>query len=131
MSKEYSKEELWKLYKNLPEELKEAIFSEKIAEDIYRICERYGISECGKLSKIVGHTFLGILPPSEIEETLRKELLLTSGKAKKISNEIHRFIFYPFKKEISLIYSKEIETLKEDTKKEIEKKRDIYREPIE
>lgn len=137
MLREYSKEELWKLYETLPEELKEAIFSEKIAEDMFRICERYGIEECSKLSKIVGYTFLGVLPPFEIQKVLQKELFLSSEKAKRISDELYRFVFYPLKNSLASLYSKEFKIPQEKEeeeakiKKEIEEKRDIYREPIE
>jgi hypothetical protein len=43
MPEEYTKEQLWKLYEKLLEELKEAIFSEETANSIWDICSRNGI----------------------------------------------------------------------------------------
>jgi hypothetical protein len=142
MKKEYSKEELWKIYEKLPDELKEAIFSYKTAEDISNICERHGISEGEKMSKIakyVGRVLMGLLPPSDFEETLEKEVGIGKETAKGIRREVEMLIFYPVRKQLEEIYKIEISppakpkitpppTFEE---KPTPQKRDIYREPIE
>lgn len=136
MLKDYSKEEIWRLYENLPEELKEAIFSEIVAEDLYKICKRNKIKDCPKLSKIVGYVFLGLLPPEKLKETLKSELFLTSKESEEVFQEIERFVFFPYRRGLSILYGKKIEEPfeeKQTTEEKIDEKeiRDIYREPIE
>ncbi len=153
MAKEYTKEELWKLYKKLPEELKETVFSETTANNIFNICARNGIEDdrTSKIARFVGHVLIGLLPPDEFQETLEKELRLEVDPAKKVAREIFRFIFYPVKTILEEVYKKEIAppaspsaisptakssgeapptgTIQEE--KSEEEKKDIYREPIE
>ena len=59
MPKEYTREQLWKLYEKLPGELKEAIFSVGTADSIYDICERNKIED-DRVSEIARYT--GRLP---------------------------------------------------------------------
>lgn len=146
MEKEYTKEQLWKLYKKLPEELKEAAFSVENAENIESICKRNGIEEekISKITKFVGQVFLGLLPPNEFQENLEMELNLEKETAKKVAREINRFIFFPVREALEKLYKIEIAPstieekivtpteIKPKEKKPEEKPRmDIYREPIE
>ena len=110
MPKEYTKEELWKLYEKLPKELQEAIFSNETADQIGNIGERYELSEeaTSELAGCVGDVLLGILPPAEFQETLEKELKLKKEVAKGVTREIERFIFYPVKVNLEELYKIEI-----------------------
>jgi len=132
MKEEYSPEKIWKIYRNLPENLKEAIFSVETADNIYNICEKNGIDKVSRVAKLVGYTLLGLLPPEKLQRMLKKELKITPALAKKVTQEISRFIFYPVRKSLSEIYKietlhQEIETASQESKKT----QDIYREPIE
>ena len=142
MEKEYTKEELWKIYEKLPDDLKEAIFSGKTAEDIFSICTRYGIEEGEKMSKIakyVGRVLMGLLPPDEFQETIEKELNLEKEMAKKIGRDVEMLIFYPVRASLEEIYKTQISPPAPPTKiappPTIKQKpsppKDIYREPIE
>jgi hypothetical protein len=143
MEKEYTKEEFWKIYERLPEELKEAIFSEETGENIFKICSRYGIEEGERMSKIakyVGRVLMGVLPPNEFQQTLERELNLEKEVANGISREVEMLIFYPVRNPLKEIYKVEIAPPARPTKipsPETEEKpptppkRDIYREPIE
>ena len=156
MAKEYSKKELWQLYEKAPQELKEAIFSEETAESIWNICLRNEIEDqrVPQISRRVGHVLLGILPPDEFQDVLEKEVKLEKDVAKKVAQEIHRFVFYPVKTNLEELYKIEITPLiksikaaplsKEEpllTKTTIEEKptpskavseeKDTYREPLE
>ncbi|MCD6528228.1 hypothetical protein J7K44_01155 [bacterium] len=149
---EYTREQLWKLYKKLPEELKDAIFSEDTANSIGEICERNGIEEkTSEVARYTGRVLLGILPPDEFQTALEKEVGLVKDKAKKVAREINRFVFYPVKESLVSLYRTEIPpartpsvpppeikppSLKEEglsipKEKPEEKRVDIYREPIE
>jgi len=153
MPKEYSKEELWNLYKKLPEELKEAIFSEATADNIFNICTRNEIEDdrISEIARYVGRVLMGVLPPDEVQKTLEKELGLKIDLAKKVTQEISRFIFYPIKPVLEELYKIEIAPLTKPSvvppttkplegappievspEEEIERtKEDIYRETIE
>ena len=139
---EYPKEQIWKIYEKLPEELKEAIFSEGTAESIGNVCEKNGIDDPEKVSEIArltGDVLLGLLPPDEFQETLEKELNLKPDVAKKVNAEIHRFVFYPIRESLSVLYQTQIvppgmpkrPAKKAPPEKKEPKKKDVYREPIE
>lgn len=150
MPKEYTKEEFWKLYEKLPQELKEVVFAEDTADNIYSICERNGIDDerISEIARYTGRVLLGILPPEEFQETLEKELKLEKDVAKKVAQEISNFIFYPVKSSLEELYKKEItpstsptvvpptvkssETVPLSEEKPVPPSaKDIYREPIE
>ena len=104
MPKEYTREQLWKLYEKLPEELKEAIFSVGTADSIWDVCEKNEVEEVSKVAKYAGYVLMGVLPADEFQETLERELKLKKDKAKKVAQEITRFIFYPVKSSLEEIY---------------------------
>ncbi|MCK4454338.1 hypothetical protein KAU51_03260 [Candidatus Parcubacteria bacterium] len=133
MKAEYTKEQIWKLYEKLPDDLKEAVFAEKTADDIYSICTRNNIEEAKipEVARLTGNVLLGILPPEEFRNTLKKELNLEKDIVEKIGFQIERIIFFPVKKELNEIY-----TMKTTPKSSVEEKaktnkKDVYREPIE
>ena len=142
MPKEYSQEELWSLYDKIPEELKEALFSDNVATAIHNICERNEIENTLRLTKLIGFVLLGILPPEKFQMTIHEELNLSVEVSEKVSQEISRFIFYPVKDDLSAIYGKEIspvppkpgETIPSEekpvSKKVIPPRKDTYRESI-
>lgn len=146
MAREYTKEQFWKLYEKLPQELKDVIFAEETGDNIYDISKRNGILE--KLDQIVeyvGQVLIGVLPPDELQETLEKELELDKERAKRIGQEINRFIFYPVKANLEELYKIEIAPPagvrpsvpkkaappEEELEEEKPKREDTYREPIE
>ncbi len=104
MPKTYTKEELWKVFDKLPDELKEAIFSAQTADNIWNICERNEVEETQKVSELVGHVLLGLLPAEGFQRALEQELQLEIEKAKKVAQEINRFIFYPVKPALDQLY---------------------------
>lgn len=144
MAEEYPKEELQKIYESLPDDLKEALFSEKTAGDIYDTCVENDIEEKNlEVAKYVGYVLLGLLSPDELGKTLKEKLAMTDGLAKKISQKIARLVFSPLKARLEALYKIKIETPVEPSgesakgeppKEEAPKKRlgkDIYREQIE
>lgn len=138
---DYPKEQLRKLFEKLPQELKEAIFAAENAEYIDEISKRYGLDDekGGNLAIFTGRVLLGILSPEDFQETLEEELKLEKEKAKKVAQEINRFIFYPVKESLRQLYSPEIMTEEAKPAEEFEEKKekekptgpDVYREPIE
>ena len=141
MTKEYTKEELWKLYEKLPQELKEAVFSEETADHIYDICIRSGIEDerISEIARYSGRVLMGILPPDEFQKTLEIELKLKPDIAKGVAQEINRFIFYPVKTNLEELYKIEITPSAKPTKitpppeekPPTQSGEDVYRETIE
>lgn len=136
------KKEFLKLYKKLPEELQNLISSDEMGDSLEDICTRYNIlSYLYEINNYVGQVLLGLLPPNEFEETIQKELNFQKEKAKRITREVNRFVFYPVKSSLEDMYNMEIAPMaKMKVKlpiikggKKIEKptKNDTYREPIE
>lgn len=141
MPKEYSKEEIWKLYEKISPELKEAIFSEETAESIWDICSRNRIEDerISEIARYTGRVLLGILPPDDFQETLEKELKLEKSVAKRAAQEINRFIFYPVKPLLEELYKIEITppakptgiTPPPEEKPTAPSGKDVYRESVE
>ncbi len=144
MAEEYPKEELQKIYEALPEDLKEALFSEKTADDIYDVCVENGIEEKNlELAKYVGYVLLGLLSPDELEKTLKEKLTIADESAGKISQEITRLVLLPLKTNLEALYKIKIEISTEPSEKTPEQglpeekptktslKKDVYRETIE
>ncbi len=139
MPKEFTRDQLWKLYKDLPSELKEAIFALETIDSIYDICSRNEIENAQGVAKGIGYVLLGVLPPDDFQETLKKDIGLDQEKAKKVAQEINRFIFYPVKPALEEIYKIEIAppakptgvTPPPEEKPTTPPSKDTYREPIE
>lgn len=109
MAKKYTSEQFWKLYEELPQELKDALHNEKTGNNIYDICKRNGILDnLDQVVEYVGQVLVGVFPPDEFEETIKKEIKLEKEVAKKVAQEINRFIFYPVKSSLEEIYKIEI-----------------------
>ncbi len=84
MPEKYTREQFWKLYEKLPQELKDALFAEETGENIHNTCERNKVEErLGEIVDYVGQVLVGVLPPEEFQETLEKELKLEKDIAKK------------------------------------------------
>jgi len=146
MSKKHTSEQFWKLYEKLPQELKDALFAEETGNNIHNICERNEIEKyLGEMVDYVGQVLVGVLPLEDFQEILEKELKLKKSAAKKVAQEINRFIFYPVKPALEEIYKVPITpppagpkvALSPEAAAPSEEKpttppaKDVYREPIE
>ncbi len=106
MPEDYPKEELQKIYEALPEDLKKAMFSAEVANNISDICTDNDIekSKEKEIAKYVADVFLGLLPHAEFEKTLKEKLILNADLSRKISREITRLVFLPLKVSLEAIY---------------------------
>ena len=138
MSKELTENQYWELLQKIPPELKEALFSEKTANNIFNIAERNNVEELQTLSGYVGDVLLGILPPDGFQEVLEKEIGIETRTAKRVAMEIYRFIFHPVKESLEELYKIEIAPLAkmkvtpppQERPPTPPKKDDVYRELI-
>ncbi len=135
----YSREKLWELYKELPDELKRVIFSEKTADYIRQICyDKAGLLKSEKTIQVAentGYVLMGLLPPTEFKETLIKEVGLKEEEAKIVFSGINDFIFFPVKELLEKMYDEKIEktgfsfSLKEKPKGEEEEEKEEETKP--
>lgn len=139
MPQKYTKEQYWKLFQKLPEELKNQMLSEETADNVFNVCDRNDIEEVTVVSSSVGDVLVGILPPDKFQEAIEEKLELSKEVAKKVAQEIYRFILYPVKADLEKLYRMEIAPLAKMpvTPPPLEKpptpsvKEDVYRELIE
>ena len=143
---ENQKDFFWKTYEKLPDNIKEALFSEENFNIVSEICEANGLTEensKSQLMKYVGKTLMGLLPIKEFPIILELELDLDSEKARNISWDIDRRIFSHLRISLNKLYTSNVAEKKEvsdNTKKEgsEEKKEeakpvnpnDPYKEPL-
>ncbi|MFA5013619.1 MAG: hypothetical protein WC520_03620 [Candidatus Paceibacterota bacterium] len=92
---EYTKEFFWSVYKTLPEDLKEAIFSERNNEIIYNICSKLGLDEekISIVAKYTGRVLMGLLSLKDFPVTLELELNIDENLANQISISIDNSVF--------------------------------------
>ncbi len=140
MPKKYTQEQFWELYEKLPQELKDALFAEETGNNIYDICKKNGAEKnLEAIVDSVGQVLVGVLAPEDFQENLEKEMGFKKETAKKIAQEINRFIFYPVKPALEQLFKIEItssekptETTTESAQKpETPPDKDTYREPVE
>jgi len=130
---EYSKEELWSLYKQIPKDLQRATFSEQVGKDIRKICDKNGITDEDlilKITKNVGYVFLGLLSPDKFSEELQRDLKIKKETADQISGGLTNIVFLPLKKSLDILYEIEIKAIKITEPAKKEPAIDIYKEKI-
>ncbi|OGF85659.1 hypothetical protein A2Z63_02435 [Candidatus Giovannonibacteria bacterium RIFCSPLOWO2_02_44_8] len=92
---EYSSRQLNELYKKLPWDLKDALFSEASANSIRAIGEKYNfqIKKIGILADETGLVLFGVLHPKDFIPDLAQKLGVDKEVAKKIAEDVNREIF--------------------------------------
>ena len=105
-TKQYTREEMQKLYTKLPQELKDIINSADTGEHLSNACERNGVPDelIPHVAKTVGNVLMGASLPTEFQGALVKEVGLKKSVAQAVAHEINRFIFYPVKLQLEQIH---------------------------
>jgi hypothetical protein len=95
MEQEYTKDYFWEIYKQLPEDLKDALFSDKNNEVVTHICTQAGLNEeqLAIVAKFTGRVIMGLLPLNEFPITLELELNISQDLANQINRQIYISIF--------------------------------------
>ncbi len=134
---EYTKEQLWELYEQLPEDLQKAVFSEDIGSKVQGICYDNNVTDnkiFTEILKNVGYVFLGLLSPSEFKKVLQGLKVKNAGL---ISARINNEVFAELRESLEALYEIKIgfEKVKKPSpaKSSVakKKKQDKYLEPIE
>jgi len=134
MYRNYTQEEFWKLYKGLPINLQNALFSEETGNNIEKICRRYDIEDdFSEILNLVGQVLLGLLPIEEFEKVLIRDVGINMSNAREISREIIRFIFFPVREELTELYGlgSPSEKILGEEPTPSTKQEDAYREPLQ
>ena len=107
MEEKPTKEFFWKTYEKLPEDLKEAIFSESNNEAVKTICSRFDLSEdqTSLIAKYTGRVLMGLLPLKELPITLELELNIDEKVVEDIIKELTYAIFKHLRVSLNKIYS--------------------------
>jgi len=95
MVQKLSSEQFWKIYQKIAPELKETYSSEETGNNIYSACEKNDVLD--NLEDIIiltGNVLLGVLPQNDFQEEVEK-ICTDAQVAKKVSQEINRFVFLP------------------------------------
>lgn len=123
--------QLMEIYKKLPEDLKDAIFSVDSADITRNIGEKnkLTIDKIGELASETGRVMLGITHPNDFISNLADRLETDKEKARAIANDINEQIFKPVRDSLRKIHNIREEGTdvqhsvlhREDILKEIEK----------
>ena len=135
-----SREQFLELYKDLPEELQYAMSSERTIDTTEQLIKEYQLSEnhSSVLIEVIGHTLLGVSPPSECAQRLVRAGI-SKKDAEQISQTVNRVIFFPARRILSELYQEEVKTEdkegQEKQKTEVSRKKktdtpDQYREDV-
>ena len=143
---QYTKDELWKIYEKLPQELREAVFSEQTADDILNSCERNDVERVSDVAHYTGFILMGLILPQDFAKTLQERVALPKDTAESVARDINRLVFYPVKPALEQLHRMEIEVTakvvtpqpgeqneqpEEQEKPEEPRGPDSYREPLE
>jgi len=129
MEQEKLKDFFWRTYEKLPEDIKEAIFSENNDEAVKKICARLSLTEeqTSIVAKYVGRSLMGLLPIDDLPVTLELELNIDEQVSNNLVRELNYAIFKHLRVSLTKLYSGEyVPEIPEEV--EEEKKDDIIKE---
>jgi len=118
---EYTKEQLQELYGQLPKDLQDAVYSNKIGELVRDACQKNGLQDSfTNILKQVGYVFLGILPPDEFKKVLNNPAVFS-----KLNNEI----FFNLKNSLDPLYGIKLEKVPEAKHAPAAEKKPVPQQP--
>lgn len=105
----YTQEQLLKIFKNLPEEVKDAIVSVDTADAIKNIGDKYKlhIDQMGVLASLTGGVMLGTLKPHDFLSNIQGKLNISLETAGEIVKDINTAIFFPIRQQLKVIHNLE------------------------
>lgn len=112
-----SPQEFREHYEKLPQELQDAIFSEITAQKIEVIANNHNAGRLvSEIARLTGRVMLGILPLNHFIQALSEHIGVDQQTATSIAQDINRYIFFPVRDALRLIYG--IDSLTEPTQKQ-------------
>jgi len=100
-----TKKQILEKWDNIPETLKEALFSDEIETIILKICQNHKLNDqqIEIIGLAIGDVLLGFLPPALLSQQLEKDGF-PSDLTASISKEINEKVFAPLIEELAQIY---------------------------
>lgn len=119
MTTHYTPQQTKEQYEKLPDALKEAMFSADIAEKMFALGKKHGltIEKTGFMAEEAGLVILGLLPPREFADSLAERLNVSKDDAQTIASEVSHQIFFPLREALKQTHQIEVgegAILKED-----------------
>lgn len=104
-------------YEKLPEDLKQAVYSEDIALKLFDLGRKYGITieKNGFLAEEVGYVILGLEKTEEFPKYVKERLDFDDEETAEIVKEINQQIFLPIREALKKAHQIEIKDLEEKT----------------
>ena len=104
-----NKNNLQEAYANLPQDLKDALYSIDFAKTIQTIGTDQGllIDQTGKLAEEIGFVMLGVTHPDKFADTIVRKLSISTEKAYAITKEVNEKIFLSIRASLQKIHSGE------------------------
>ena len=105
--KNFTEQEIAQMYDNLPEDLKDAIFSVDTTNLVNEIGKKHtlAIDKIGDLANETGMVMLGVTHPNEFVANLADRLGTDKEKARAIAQEINEQIFKPVRDSLRKIHN--------------------------
>jgi hypothetical protein len=102
----YSQKEILDKYENLPEDLKEALFSVNTAKSIQEVGKNNNLTveKVGILAEETGLIMMGLIPTNQYIPRLTKRLNVKKEQAQKIAQEINTKIFTKIRENLKVIH---------------------------
>ncbi|MFA6536408.1 MAG: hypothetical protein WCT25_03175 [Candidatus Paceibacterota bacterium] len=106
----YDSTKLNEIYKTLPKDVQEAMFSVDSANAVQKIGKDNGlmIDKMGTLGQMVGLVMLGVIKSVSFAKEIEHELGVNSTTAQKIVAQVNEQIFLPIRESLRKIQEKEI-----------------------
>lgn len=106
-----NKQQLEERYNELPSVLKNALFSVEIAEKIFSLGGKYGISieNNSYLAEEIGHVILGFTPIKEFPKKLQDKLGLLDDEIDELIKDINKEILFPIREALKSAHNIEID----------------------
>lgn len=106
MPHDYTPEQLRDIYRLVPEDIQEAIFSIDTTEKIQTIGKKYNlhIDQVGSLAHQVGLLMLGITKPNHFINEIALDMHITPQKASEVAQEVNEQIFKPIRESLKKIH---------------------------
>lgn len=111
MPNRYPKDEIFEHYEKLPEELKDALTSVNISDQLFEIGKKINLTveKMGLMAEEIGYVILGFTKPQEFTSLLQKNLEVDIELASQIASEINRKIFLPLREALKQAHQVEIQ----------------------
>lgn len=104
---DYTRQQLMSMYRALPQDLKEALYSIDTTQAIQAVSRAYGlhVDQMGELSNAIGQVMLGALHPRDFTKHIKSELAIDEQKASALTREVNLTVFTKIRESLKRIHS--------------------------